>query len=82
MTEMGETEKFCMNKATTQVPEFGLRSLSLMRVFGKPFFVSEWICYGQMNFVQKAPYYMLPLALQGWSGLLSYIFLQFQIRTI
>ena len=65
----GETEKFCMNKATTQVPEFGLRSLSLMRVFGKPFFVSEWDMPWPNEFRAESPIlYAAAGALQGWSG--------------
>ena len=58
-----------MNKATTQVPEFGLRSLSLMRVFGKPFFVSEWDMPWPNEFRAESPIlYAAAGALQGWSG--------------
>jgi hypothetical protein len=65
----GETEKFCMNKAITHVPENGFATLSLMRVFDKPFFVSEWDMPWPNEFRAESPLlYAAVGALQGWSG--------------
>lgn len=35
-------EHKCMNKACSEVPDFGMACLSRSRVYEKPFFVSEW----------------------------------------
>jgi hypothetical protein len=65
----GETEKFCMNKAITHVPENGFATLSLMCVFDKPFFVSEWDMPWPNEFRAESPLlYAAVGALQGWSG--------------
>ncbi|NLB42733.1 MAG: hypothetical protein GX815_10855, partial [Clostridiales bacterium] len=65
----GETEKFCMNKAITHVPESGFCHLSQMRVFDKPFFISEWDMPWPNEFRAESPIlYAAVGALQGWSG--------------
>ena len=65
----GERDKFCMNKAITQVPESGFGTLSVMRVFDKPFFVSEWDMPWPNEYRAESPIlYAAVGALQGWSG--------------
>ncbi len=65
----GEKEKYCMNKAITHVPESGFGTLSLMRVFDKPFFVSEWDMPWPNEYRAESPIlYAAVGALQGWSG--------------
>jgi len=65
----GERDKFCMNKALTQVSESGFGTLSLMRVFDKPFFVSEWDVPWPNEYRAESPIlYAAVGALQGWSG--------------
>lgn len=65
----GEKEKYCMNKALTEVVENPFGTLSLMRVFDKPFFVSEWDMPWPNEFRAESPLLFAAVgALQGWSG--------------
>ena len=58
-----------MNKALTQATESGFGTLSVMRVFDKPFFVSEWDMPWPNEFRAESPIlYAAVGALQGWSG--------------
>lgn len=65
----GEKEKYCMNKAMTQLSERVFGTLSLMRVFDKPFFVSEWDMPWPNEYRAESPLLFAAVgALQGWSG--------------
>lgn len=65
----GENEKRCKNIAVTQMSESVFGTLSLMRVFDKPFFVSEWDMPWPNEYRAESPLLFAAVgALQDWSG--------------
>ena len=65
----GENVKKGWNKGLTSVGESGFGTLSLSRVFDKPFFVSEWDMPWPNEFRAESPIlYAAVGSLQGWSG--------------
>lgn len=64
-----ENEKHCANRAISENPDYNLHILSIMRAYGKPFFVSEWDMPWPNEYRAESPlYYAAVGALQNWSG--------------
>ncbi len=65
----GERAKYCMNKATTQVPAYGMESGTMVRALDRPLFVSEWDMPWPNEFrAESSILYAAVGALQGWDG--------------
>ena len=65
----GERVKCCMNRATTQVPTYGMESGTMVRALDRPLFVSEWDMPWPNEFrAESSILYAAVGALQGWDG--------------
>jgi len=59
----------CMNRSMSEIPESGFAVLSCMRVFDKPYFVSEWdVPWPNAYRAESSILYPAVGALQGWGG--------------
>ena len=64
-----ENEKQCANCAISENPGYNLYTLSIMRAYGKPFFVSEWDMPWPNEYRAESPLYYAAIgSLQNWSG--------------
>jgi len=65
----GETEKFCINDAPSQVSDYGGACLAQMASLDKPFFISEWDVPWPNEYRAEGNLLFAAMGmLQGWSG--------------